>query len=217
MLRVSLAAAAVAACLAPIGAQAFDPPTASEFFGRFEVPEEIGVELQDDGSVILSAPAGYDGRLMFSLREDEVPEPGNRALSVEVTVLEDGGGWPDALVGFGMIHGYREGEPNEPFSVGVVSPQDGGTLRLGAYTGNGFDIGQALGSGGTRIGDTIRLTMREEDRMLTYEAASGASSSQSATSNDLIAAGMEPGTRIGFILVSGGTYRISDLHVTTAR
>ncbi|MGF1623693.1 MAG: hypothetical protein ACFCVH_02310 [Alphaproteobacteria bacterium] len=214
MFRSGMTAAAVvlASFLAPLaGAQAFDPPTTAAFFERFQVPEDIRVEVEEDGSVLLSAPPGYDGRLMFTLREDEVPDAGSRSLALDITVVEDGGGWPEALVGFGMIHGFDESDPLSPFTVGVISPQDGGTLRMGSYTGSGFAIGQILG-GSMDVGDTVRLTMREQGGMLQFQARHSGST-QGAIGNDLVTARMADGSRIGFILISGGTYRVANLEV----
>lgn len=212
---LTAATAAIAACLAPLSlANAFEAPTAAAFFDRFVVPEEVSIQLEDDGSVLLSAPAGFNGSVFLSLRPDEVPAPGARSISVNVTIVEDGGGWPDALVGFGLMHGYQTEEPRPDFSVGVISPQDGGTLRLGQYTGSSYAIGQVLGNGGAGVGETVQLSMREIDGSLEFTLKNDNGTSQSNISNDLTSAGMADDFLVGFVMVSGGSYRISDLEIS---
>lgn len=212
---LTAATAAFAACLAPLTlANAFEAPTAAEFFDRFAVPEEVSIQVEDDGSVLLSAPAGYNGSVFLSLRPEEVPAPGARSISVNVTIVEDGGGWPEALVGFGLMHGYRTEDPRPAFSVGVISPQDGGTLRLGQYTGSSYAIGQVLGNGGAGVGETVQLSMRESDGSLEFTVENDNGTSQSSISNDLTRQGMENDSLVGFVMVSGGSYRISDLEIT---
>ena len=204
------------ATIAP--AWSFDPPTAAEFLGRFTVPEEVTLRVEDDGSVLVSAPPGYQGYVSMTLREDELPPPGSRQVSVDITMIKDGGGWPDNLVGIGLTHGVREGQSGSPFSLAVVSPQDGGTLRSGSYTGDGFSIGQVLGSDNMGPGQTVRLTLREEGGSLVYRLESGSgSTSETSVANDLVTAGMQPDTRIGIILVSGGTYRIDNLSIESSQ
>ena len=201
------------ATIAP--AWSFDPPTAAEFLGRFTVPEEITVRVEDDGSVLVSAPPGYQGYVSMTFRDDELPPPGSRQVSIDVTMIKDGGGWPDNLVGIGLTHGVREGEPGSPFSLAVVSPQDGGTLRSGSYSGESFSIGQVLGSS-IGLGQPVRLTLREENGSLVYRMESGSgSTSETSVASDLVTAGMQPGPRIGIILVSGGTYRIDNLSIAS--
>jgi|GEM_PF-1951806 len=202
----------VAGLLVISAAWSFEPPTAAEFFGRFIVPEDVTVEVQQDGSVLISAPPEYPGMVRFTFRDHELPPPGSREVSADVTVIEDGGGWPDLLVGLGLVHGLREDEPGTPFSVGIVSPQDGGTLRVGRFTGSGFSINQALGGSGMSVGETVRLIMSEDNGALVFRIQNGGSS-QTSMANDLVTAGMTDGREVGFIMVSGGTYRIDNLSI----
>ena len=189
---------------------AFEPPTAADFFGRFILPDHLAMEVGDDGSVLLVSPPGFNGSTRFYLRPGETPAPGNRSISVDITVVQDGGGWPQSLVGMGFMHGYREDQADNTFSVGILSPQDGGTLRIGSTSGQGFGISQALGSDSMAVGETVRLTMTEQEGSVSFTASNG-SSTQASVANDTVAAGMTEGSRIGFILVSGGVYRVSNL------
>ena len=75
-----------------------------------------------------------------------------------------------------------------------------------------------LGSGNMGPGQTVRLTLREESGSLVYRLESGSgSTSETSVANDLVTAGMQPGTRIGIILVSGGTYRIDNLSIESSQ
>ena len=216
MIRNSLAAGAVAlaSVLAPVAAFAFEAPTAAAFFGRFNVPEDISIEVQDDGSVVISAPEDRRGWVAFTLREHEVPSPGHRSVSIDVTIVADGGGWPDRLVGFGMVQGYQDQNTEAPFSLGVVSPQDGGSLLIGNRTENGFSIPQTMGGSAITLGETVTLSMTESSNGLEFTVTSDGSSSGSSTNNNLIAAAMTGDNRVGFILGGGGTYVVSNLVVT---
>ncbi len=214
----SALAGVIVSLAATAPAWSFEPPTTAEFLGRFSVPEEVTIRVEDDGSVLVSAPPGYQGYVSMTFRDDELPAPGSREVSIDITMIKDGGGWPDNLVGIGLTHGLREGEPGTPFSLAVVSPQDGGTLRSGSYTGDGFSIGQAIGSGNMGLGQTVRLTIREDGGSLVYRVESGSgSTSETSVANDLVTAGMQPGPRIGIILVSGGTYRIDNLSIESSQ
>lgn len=216
MIRNSLAAGAIALAsfLAPVAASAFEAPTAAAFFGRFNVPDDISIEVQDDGSVVISPAEERRGWVSFTLREHEVPAPGHRSVSIDVTIVADAGGWPERVVGFGMVQGFEEQNTEAPFSLGVVSPQDGGSLLIGNRTENGFAIPQTMGGSAITLGETVTLTMTESSNGLEFTVTSDGSSTGSTTNNDLISAAMTGDNRVGFILAGGGTYVVSNLVVT---
>lgn len=200
------AVAIAAAAATPSAAQDDSGQSILELWRAGGPDADLEVEADGDSAVVRPLAGGWVARLILP---EDLPPAGNRSVTAEITVLEDGGGWPDRAVGAGLLYGYTG--PNDPFYVALLSPQDGGVLQLlENIPDGGVSIGQSIGGDYTEVGAAVTVGIAESNGGIVVTAGQ---SSLSLDSDTIAAMQANDDQRMGVIVFGRGAYRFDNLQI----
>ncbi|MEM7445104.1 MAG: hypothetical protein AAF414_17415 [Pseudomonadota bacterium] len=172
--------------------------------GNANTGDHLTMEIVAPQEAILSLDVG--GYTIIPFLDDMMAVPGERVVEVTLQVVEDGGGWPDSMIGAGLVHGYQG--TDQPFGAYILSPQDGGVVMSANGAGNSFSVGQTLGSNDTATGADVTFTFTENgDGSITLQAGSNRLTLDDQTTRN----GTEGIGTMGVIVFGPGVYRLTDI------